>query len=119
MRPKCIYLTFTHTLPYAIPTLGIITLVSLGHRQTYSQQNNAAFSGAFLWNKLPLTVRSCHSLSFFSETFVYILKQLGWIVTKKLLGTEGGGERETEIETDRQRQRERELELENFISQGL
>ena len=56
MRPECIYLTFTPPLPYAIPAVGIITLGSLGHGQTYTQQNNAAFSGAFLWNKLPLTV---------------------------------------------------------------
>ena len=31
-------LTCTHTLPYAIPTLGTISLVCLGQGKTYSKQ---------------------------------------------------------------------------------
>ena len=30
MRPQSTYLTCTHTLPHAIPILGVITLVCLG-----------------------------------------------------------------------------------------
>ena len=38
LRPQGTYLTCTHTLPHAIPILGIITLVCLGKEQTYSKQ---------------------------------------------------------------------------------
>ena len=38
MRPQSTYLTYTHTLPHAIPALGTISLVCLGQGQTYSKQ---------------------------------------------------------------------------------
>ena len=68
MRRHSIYLTCTHTLPRAIPTLETISLVCLGPRtDVIIFKTNIAFSGAFLWNNLPLTVRFCHSLSFFKQ----------------------------------------------------
>ena len=36
-----------------------------GPRTDIYSNKYISFSGAFLWNNLPLTVRSCHSLSFF------------------------------------------------------
>ena len=37
-------------------------------------KTNISFSGAYLWNNLPLTVRSYQSLSSFSVNFVHTLK---------------------------------------------
>ena len=45
-------------------SLGTISLVCLGQGQTCWKQ---AFSSTFLWNNLPVTVRSCHSLSSFKR----------------------------------------------------
>ena len=37
-------------------------------------ETSISFSGAFLWNNLPLTIRTCQSPS--TENFVHTLKQL-------------------------------------------
>ena len=54
---------YAHTLPHDIPTLGTITLVCLARPRIDIFKTSISFSGAYLWNSLPLTVRPCQSLS--------------------------------------------------------
>ena len=74
--PEYISITCTHILPRAIPTVGTVSLVFLGQRQTYSKQVIIAFSDAFLWSNFPLTGRACHSLSFCKRIFCARLEAL-------------------------------------------
>ena len=39
-------------------------------------KTSISFSGAFLWNNLPPTVRSCQTLSSFKQHFVHTMNQL-------------------------------------------
>ena len=78
MRPQSTYLTCTDTLPHAIPILGTITLSPRIH----IFKTSISFSGAYLWNNLPLTVRSCQSLSSFKRKLrAPWSSYIGWTVT--------------------------------------
>ena len=48
-------------------------------------KTSLAFWGIFLWNSLPLTIRSCHLLSSFNPNFVCTLKQLHRVDYKRKL----------------------------------
>ena len=48
--------------------------LSLPRRKIDIFKTSIFFSGAYLWNNLPLTVRSCQSLSSFKRKFVHTLK---------------------------------------------
>ena len=65
MRPKSIYLTCIHALPQAVPNLGIISFICLDK----DRHVQSKYSGLWcLSMEQPQTMRSCHSLSFFSQT---------------------------------------------------
>ena len=72
-------------------------------------QTSIALPCAFLWNNLPLSVRSCHSVISFFENFVYTLTQLHRTDCDRKMP--GGGERERDTERDTHRETERQRQI--------
>ena len=99
MRPQSIYISNPHTLSRYYSSRNY--LFSLPRPRIDIVKTSISFSG--VWNNLPLTIRSCQSLSSFSENVVHTLKQLHRMDCDRiLLGREREGERQAERQTDRQ-----------------
>ena len=63
--PKYISNLYTHTPSCCSNSRNYQFSLSRPRRDMF--KTNISFSGAFLWNNLPLTVRSCQSFSFFKR----------------------------------------------------
>ena len=62
---ECTYLTSTR--PLSRGSNSRIDQLSLPRQRIDILKTSIAFCGTFLWNVLPLTVRSCHSLTSFKQ----------------------------------------------------
>ena len=67
MRPQSIIIPNLYIHPPSLYSNSRNYQLSLARPRIDIFRTNIAFSGAFLWNNLPLTVRSCHSLSSFKR----------------------------------------------------
>ena len=65
--PEYISNLYTHTLSHYSSSRNYH--LSLPRPRTDLFKTSISFSGAYLWNNLPLTVRSCQSLSSFKRKF--------------------------------------------------